>query len=114
MDRAARLSYGKCRRDVGASWNDGGDAMQAIGLTALGTVIAVLSALGLPAAAQDKVKVGVFPTASSLPYFVAIERGFFKEQNIEPETIRLIGGAPGSAGRGSKHTRAGGQGGPTL
>jgi hypothetical protein len=30
--------------------------------------------------------------ASSLPYFIAIERGFFKEQNIEPEEIRLIGG----------------------
>ena len=42
-------------------------------------------------------KVGVFPTASSLPYFVAIERGFFKEQNIEPETIRLIGGPPNIA-----------------
>ena len=38
-----------------------------------------------------------FPTASSLPYFVAIERGFFKEQNIEPETIRLIGGPPNIA-----------------
>src|SRR6201982_3977104 len=97
MDRAARLSYGKCRRDVGASWNDGGDAMQAIGLKALGTIIAVVAALGQPAAAQDKVKVGVFPTASSLPYFVAIERGFFKEQNIEPETIRLIGGPPNIA-----------------
>ena len=46
---------------------------------------------------EDKVKVGVFPTASSLPYFVAIERGFFKEQNIEPETIRLIGGPPNIA-----------------
>ena len=38
--------------------------MRAIGLKALGTIIAVLAALGLPAAAQDKVKVGVFPTAS--------------------------------------------------
>src|SRR5215469_647081 len=97
MDRAARLIYGKCRRDIGGSWNDGGDAMRAIGLKALGTIIAVLAALGLPAAAQDKVKVGVFPTASSLPYFVAIERGFFKEENIEPETIRLIGGPPNIA-----------------
>ena len=70
---------------------------RAIGLKALGTIVAVLAALGLPAAAQDKVKVGVFPTASSLPYFVAIERGFFKEQNIEPETIRLIGGPPNIA-----------------
>ena len=57
-----------------------------------GTLIAVLAGVGSPATAQDKVKVGVFPTASSLPYFVAIERGFFKEQGIEPETIRLIGG----------------------
>ena len=46
---------------------------------------------------QDKVKVGVFPVSSSLPYFVALERGFFKEQNIEPETMRLIGGPPNVA-----------------
>jgi NitT/TauT family transport system substrate-binding protein len=51
----------------------------------------------VPAAAQDKVKVGVFPVSSSLPYFVALERGFFKEQNIEPETVRLIGGPPNVA-----------------
>ena len=51
----------------------------------------------LPAAAQDKVKVGVFPVSSSLPYFVALERGFFKEQNIEPEMVRLIGGPPNVA-----------------
>ncbi len=71
--------------------------MPTIRLKALGATIAVVAALGQPAAAQDKVKVGVFPTASSLPYFVAIERGFFKEQNIEPETIRLIGGPPNIA-----------------
>ena len=60
-------------------------------------VAAVMTGSGPAAVAQDKVKVGVFPTASSLPYFVAIERGFFKEQNIEPETIRLIGGPPNIA-----------------
>ncbi len=69
--------------------------MQTIRSMALGTIVAV--ALAQPAAAQDKVKVGVFPTASSLPYFVAIERGFFKELNIDPETIRLIGGPPNIA-----------------
>src|ERR1700724_1899743 len=63
----------------------------------LGLIAALMFALGPEAVAQDKVKVGVFPTASSLPYFVAIERGFFKEQNIEPETIRLIGGPPNIA-----------------
>jgi NitT/TauT family transport system substrate-binding protein len=59
--------------------------------------LTLASALALPAAAQDKVKVGVFPVASTLPYFVAIERGFFKEVNIEVETTRLIGGPPNVA-----------------
>ena len=49
------------------------------------------------ATAQDKVSVGVFPVSSSLPYFVALERGFFKEQNIEPEMTKLMGGPPNVA-----------------
>ncbi len=59
--------------------------------------VALASAVALPTAAQDKVKVGVFPVASTLPYFVALDRGFFKEANIEVETIRLIGGPPNVA-----------------
>ena len=62
--------------------------------------IAVLVMGGIapgPAAAQDKVSVGVFPVSSSLPYFVALERGFFKEQNIEPEMTKLMGGPPNVA-----------------
>jgi NitT/TauT family transport system substrate-binding protein len=53
----------------------------------------------LPAAAQapDVVKVGVFPISASLPLFVAIEKGYFKEVNIEPETTRLMGGPPNVA-----------------
>jgi NitT/TauT family transport system substrate-binding protein len=60
-------------------------------------IMAVLAVAAAPAAAQDKVKVGVFPVSSSLPYFVALERGFFKEQNVEPELVRLIGGPPNVA-----------------
>jgi NitT/TauT family transport system substrate-binding protein len=61
------------------------------------TLAALLLLTGLggltnPARAQDKVSVGVFPLSSSLPYFVALERGFFKEQNIEPEMTKLMGG----------------------
>ena len=59
-----------------------------------GLVIALAAG---PAAAQDKVKVGVFPVSSSLPYFVALEKGYFKEHNIEPEMVRLIGGPPNVA-----------------
>ena len=57
---------------------------------ALATLLA--GAVASPAAALDKVKVGVFPLSSSLPYFVALDRGFFKELNLEPETSRLMGG----------------------
>src|ERR1700676_410245 len=49
------------------------------------------------ATAQDKVSVGLFPVSSSLPYFVALERGFFKEQNIESEMTKLMGGPPNVA-----------------
>jgi NitT/TauT family transport system substrate-binding protein len=59
---------------------------------ALGGVVAQTSAF-----AADKVRVGVFPISSSLPYFVALERGYFKEVDIEPETIRLMGGPPNVA-----------------
>ena len=44
------------------------------------------------AQAADKVKVGVFPVTSGLPYFVAAERGYFKDAGIEAEMVRLIGG----------------------
>lgn len=53
----------------------------------------VLASTGLrPVAAADKVAVGVFPLSSSLPYFVAVEKGFFKDENIEPEMTKLLGG----------------------
>jgi NitT/TauT family transport system substrate-binding protein len=59
--------------------------------------VAALMVFTPPATAQDKVKIGVFPVSSTLPYFVAVERGFFKEQNIETEMVRLIGGPPNVA-----------------
>src|SRR5947208_14838448 len=86
--------------------SNGGDAMRTIRSMALGAIVAITAALCQSAAAQDKVKVGVFPTASSLPYFVAIERGFFIEQNIEPETIRLIGGPANISAMARNQTEA--------
>jgi NitT/TauT family transport system substrate-binding protein len=62
-------------------------------LRAACAVLALGLASGAPLA-QDKVKVGVFPVSSSLPFFVALERGFFKDQNIDAEMVRLIGGPP--------------------
>ncbi len=68
-------------------------------IAAFAMVASLVSTTSLvtPAAAQDKVKVGVFPVSSTLPYFVAVERDFFKEQNIETEMVRLIGGPPNVA-----------------
>jgi len=69
----------------------------------LNWTIGVVAALALSATvseraiAQDKVSVGVFPVSSSLPYFVAVERGFFKDANIEPEMTKLMGGPPNVA-----------------
>jgi NitT/TauT family transport system substrate-binding protein len=72
--------------------------MKLLKLTILAVAILALSAVAPGrAVAQDKVSVGVFPISSSLPYFVALERGFFKEQNIEPEMTRLMGGPPNVA-----------------
>ena len=67
-----------------------------LGIYAMATL--VLGAIASDrAVAQDKVSVGVFPISSSLPYFVALERGFFREQNIVPEMTRMMGGPPNVA-----------------
>src|ERR1700730_16366461 len=59
--------------------------------------LTIALAAAVPARAQDKVTVGVFPVSSSLPYFVALDRGFFKEQNIAPDMVKLMGGPPNIA-----------------
>jgi len=41
------------------------------------------------AAAQDKVKMGLFIASSAMPYFIANERGYFKAENLEVEGIPL-------------------------
>jgi NitT/TauT family transport system substrate-binding protein len=68
------------------------------GSALVGALAAVaIAGFAATAQAQDKVKVGVFPISSSLPYFVAIEKGYFKEVNVEPESITLMGGPPNVA-----------------
>jgi NitT/TauT family transport system substrate-binding protein len=62
--------------------------------------IAAASLIGRPATAQaaDTVNVGMFPISSSLPFYVALDMGFFKELNIEPNVSKLMGGPPNVAG----------------
>ena len=62
--------------------------------------LAAATVIGRPAIAQaaDTVKVGMFPISSSLPFYVALDMGFFKELGIEPEVTKLMGGPPNVAG----------------
>lgn len=39
--------------------------------------------------AGDPIKVGVFPVNASLPYYVALKRGYFSEVGLEPQTVQL-------------------------
>jgi NitT/TauT family transport system substrate-binding protein len=54
--------------------------------------LALLASATKPSRAQDKAAVGAFPLSSSLPYFVALGKSFFKEFNIEAEMTTLMGG----------------------
>jgi NitT/TauT family transport system substrate-binding protein len=50
-------------------------------------LVALAATAPLAAFAQDKIKVGVFPSSSALPFYVALERGYFKEVGIKPEAV---------------------------
>jgi NitT/TauT family transport system substrate-binding protein len=53
-------------------------------------VLALIAACAsISAVAQDKLKVATFPSSSSLPYYVAVERGYFKEAGIETESVPM-------------------------
>jgi NitT/TauT family transport system substrate-binding protein len=55
---------------------------------------AVLGALGLPRArAQSgtKFRIGYWPIAAGLPFYVALERGFFKDAGVDVEPLKFAG-----------------------
>ena len=68
--------------------------MRAITGVLAGLLLALSATAG---AAADKVKVGMFPVSSSLPFYVALDLGYFKELGIEPEITKLMGGPPNVA-----------------
>lgn len=54
-------------------------------------LVAAVSAFALPtiARAADKLKFGVFPSSSSLPFYIAQNRGWFKEAGLEVEEVPM-------------------------
>jgi len=98
-ESAKSVKQRRAGSEISSKANTGGKVMHAIRgrLFRKFVVLAGLAMAVLPAAAQDKVSVGVMTVSSSLPYFVALDQGFFTEQHIETEMTKLMGGPPNIA-----------------
>ena len=64
-------------------------------LVCVASVGGALAAVGVPAlvAAQGapKIRIGYWPVAAGLPFFAAVEKGFFKEAGLEVEALKFAG-----------------------
>lgn len=63
-------------------------------LIQLGAGATVLGALGAPqvhAQAAPKVRIGYWPIAAGLPFYAAIELGYFKEAGLDVEPLKFAG-----------------------
>ena len=57
-----------------------------------GAAAAALGMLGAPmvhAQASPKIRIGFWPVASGLPFFAAIEKGYFKEAGLDVEALKF-------------------------
>ena len=56
---------------------------------------AALAALGAPASCarrqRPKIRIGFWPIAAGLPFFAAIEKGYFKEAGLDVEPLKFAG-----------------------
>jgi len=55
---------------------------------------AALGALGMPAIVRAqgvKVRIGYWPVAAGLPFFAAIEKGYFREAGLDVEALKFAG-----------------------
>ncbi len=61
----------------------------------LQTGAALAGSLGMPALvraqAMPKIRIGYWPVAAGLPFFAAIEKGYFKEAGLDVEAIKFAG-----------------------
>jgi NitT/TauT family transport system substrate-binding protein len=57
-------------------------------LAAACTLVAATLA-AVPAQAADTVKLGVFPSSAALPFYIAVNRGYFKEAGLEVEEVPM-------------------------
>src|SRR3954451_9940000 len=56
---------------------------------------AALAVLGVPLAVRaqtgPKIRVGYWPIAAGLPFYAAVEKGYFKEAGLDVEAIKFAG-----------------------
>ncbi|WP_077002071.1 ABC transporter substrate-binding protein [Variovorax sp. KK3] len=53
--------------------------------------LAVLAAPAVLAQAAPKIRVGYWPVAAGLPFFAAVDRGYFKEAGLDVEPLKFAG-----------------------
>ncbi len=63
---------------------------QLLGGAVAGAALAAIGAPGIVnAQATPKIRIGFWPVASALPFFVAIEKGYFKEAGLDVEPLKF-------------------------
>jgi NitT/TauT family transport system substrate-binding protein len=63
-----------------------------LGAAAAGTALATLGAPGLVRAqSAPKIRIGYWPVAAGLPFYAAVEKGYFKEAGLEVEPLKFAG-----------------------
>ncbi|PZQ59232.1 MAG: ABC transporter substrate-binding protein [Variovorax paradoxus] len=53
--------------------------------------LAVLAAPAIVRAQTPKIRIGYWPVAAGLPFFAAVEKGFFKEAGLDVEPLKFAG-----------------------
>jgi NitT/TauT family transport system substrate-binding protein len=63
-----------------------------LGAAAAGTALAALGAPAIVRAqAAPKIRIGYWPVAAGLPFFAAVEKGYFKEAGLDVEALKFAG-----------------------
>lgn len=63
-----------------------------VGAAAAGTALSLLGAPSIVRAqAAPRIRVGFWPVAAGLPFFAAVEKGYFKEAGLDVEPLKFAG-----------------------
>jgi len=93
IDPAATLDAGSVSAAAGVSTGTvDRHRRRVLGAAAAGTAMAVLGAPAIVRAqAPVKVRIGYWPVAAGLPFFAAVEKGYFKEAGLDVEALKFAG-----------------------